>query len=90
MTKQATHGLALQLAERTDLPKSSDVLCILPTMLDTETNRLSMPDADKSGWIPPEKLGDLLRSWADGENRPVNGSFAKLTYKNGSVVPEFL
>ena len=90
VTKQATHGIALQLAERVDIPKTSDVVTILPTMIDTPANRLSMPDADKSSWIPPEKIGDLLRAWADGENRPLNGSFAKLTFKNGSCVPEFL
>ena len=49
-----------------------------------------MPDADKSTWIPPEKIADLMRAWAEGENRPQNGSFAKLTFKSGSVVPEFL
>ena len=30
MTKQATHALALHLAERDDIPKSSSVCCILP------------------------------------------------------------
>ncbi|CDW74303.1 UNKNOWN [Stylonychia lemnae] len=90
MTKQATHSLVLQLAERVDVPKTSDVICILPTMIDTKANRESMPDADKSTWLPPDKVADLLRAWANGENRPQNGSFAKLTFKNGSVIPEFL
>jgi hypothetical protein len=49
-----------------------------------------MPDADTSSWLPPEKIGELLRAWSDGENRPDNGSFAKLIYKNGTVVPEFV
>lgn len=80
LTKQATHAIALQMAERVDIPKSSDVVCILPTTIDTEANRKSMPDADQSTWLPPEKIADLLRAWADGENRPINGSFAKLTY----------
>ena len=30
ITKSATHALALQMAERTDLPKTSTVCCILP------------------------------------------------------------
>ena len=51
-------------------------------MIDTPTNRAAMPDEDKSGWLPPEKIGELLRGWSDGENRPENGSFAKLNYKN--------
>ena len=49
-----------------------------------------MADADKSEWLPPEKMSELIRAWADGENRPINGSFAKLNYKNGVVLPEFL
>ena len=49
-----------------------------------------MPDADTSTWVPADKLADMIRAWSDGENRPVNGSFAKLNYKNGTVLPEFL
>ena len=30
LTKSATHALVLQMAERTELPKSSSVNCILP------------------------------------------------------------
>ena len=52
------------------MPKSSDVICILPTMIDTPANRANMPDADKSTWLPTDKIGDLLKAWANGENRP--------------------
>jgi len=90
MSKSTVHALALHMAERHDIPKTSDVCCILPTMIDTPANRAGMPDADKSDWLPPEKMADLVRAWANGENRPENGAFAKLSYKNGSVVPEFL
>ena len=65
-------------------------LRLFRTTIDTPQNRESMPDADKSSWLPPEKIGELLRAWSDGENRPENGSFAKLIYKNGTVVPEFV
>jgi len=30
LTKAATHSLVLQMAERSDLPRTSDVICILP------------------------------------------------------------
>ena len=30
MTKKATHALALHLAERVDVPKTSTVCCIIP------------------------------------------------------------
>lgn len=59
-------------------------------MIDTPANRSAMPDEDKSTWLPPEKIGELIRCWADGENRPENGSFAELNYQNETVVPKFL
>jgi len=49
-----------------------------------------MPEADKSDWQPPDKIAELVRGWAEGDNRPVNGSFAKLVYKNECVIPEFV
>ena len=90
MSKAATHHLALQMAERTEIPDSSTVITILPQIIDTPANREAMPDADKSEWQPPEKIADLIEGWARGSNRPENGSFAKLIYKNGSIVPQFM
>ena len=49
-----------------------------------------MPEADMSEWQPPAKIAELVRGWAEGDNRPINGSFAKLVYKNESIVPEFV
>ena len=100
ITKQMTHAICLQLAERKEL-KGGDVCCILPTVLDTEANRkerveitmgrrLREEEKKKQVLVPTDKVAELLRQWADGENRPENGSFAKLNYKNGTVVPEFL
>jgi len=62
----------------------------LPETIDTPANRESMPDADQSTWAPPEKIAQLVQMWASNENRPINGSFAKLNYKNNVVFPEFL
>ena len=60
------------------------------TMIDTPSNRNAMPDEDHSKWLPPESIGNLLRQWSDGENRPENGSFAKLNFTKGAIVPEFV
>jgi len=35
MSKAATHNLALQMAERTEIPASSSVCTILPQVIDT-------------------------------------------------------
>ena len=90
LSKQATHSLALHMAEREGIPKSADVVTILPTTIDTPANRESMPNDDHSIWLPPDNIANLVRAWAEGENRPVNGSFAKLNFQNGAVVPQFL
>lgn len=90
ISKSATHALALQMSERKEIPQTSSVITILPQVLDTPANRQSMPDADFSKWAPTENVAQLIRGWADGENRPANGSFAKLHYENGSVFPQFL
>mgnify|MGYP006121896793 CR=1 FL=1 len=89
LSKAATHHLALQMAERTEIPESSTVCTIMPQILDNAANREAMPDADFSEWAPPDKVAELIRTWCEGDNRPVNGSFAKLCYENGCIVPEF-
>ena len=63
---------------------------ILPQVIDTPGNREAMPDADKSEWAPPDKIAAMVKQWAEGENRPANGSFAKVEYKNATVYPTFL
>ena len=40
-----------------------------------------MPKADFSTWTSPDSIGNLLKSWADNENRPMNGSFVMLKTK---------
>ena len=64
MSKAATHHLALQMAERTEIPENSTVVTILPQIIDSEQNRFDMPDADHKTWAPPDKIADLVRGWA--------------------------
>ena len=90
MSKAATHALALQMAQREEIPEDADVCTILPQVIDTEANRRDMPDADHDTWAPPDKVAAMVCQWAEGENRPLNGSFAQIDYKNGSVFPTFL
>lgn len=78
------------LSERNELPETSTVITILPGTLDTEANRAAMGIDNISSWAPPDKVAYLLRRWADGENRPTNGSYAKLMYENDSLYTKFL
>eukprot|EP00349_Pseudokeronopsis_sp_Brazil_P003157 CAMPEP_0202959534 /NCGR_PEP_ID=MMETSP1396-20130829/3710_1 /ASSEMBLY_ACC=CAM_ASM_000872 /TAXON_ID= /ORGANISM="Pseudokeronopsis sp., Strain Brazil" /LENGTH=67 /DNA_ID=CAMNT_0049678129 /DNA_START=517 /DNA_END=718 /DNA_ORIENTATION=- len=57
-------------------------------MIDTPANREAMPNDDFSKWLPPQKIAELVGSWAEGHNVPDNGSFIKLNFKSGAVVPD--
>ena len=90
IAKSATHSLALQMSERKEIPESASVITILPQVIDTPANREAMPNEDHSKWAPPTGIATMINQWAAGENRPENGSFAKILYGNGVVHPEFL
>ena len=49
-----------------------------------------MADADFSKWTHPDSMAALLKMWAEGNNRPQNGSFSVLKNANGMCVPEFV
>lgn len=49
-----------------------------------------MPDADFTKWTSPDDVAGLVKMWADGNNRPKNGSFAIMKKVNEMVVPEFV
>jgi NAD(P)-dependent dehydrogenase (short-subunit alcohol dehydrogenase family) len=34
--------------------------CILPSVIDTSANRKAMPEADRSAWVTPKEIADLL------------------------------
>lgn len=61
LAKSATHALALQMSERTEIPESSSVVTILPMVIDTPYNRATMPHADTSAWAPPNKIASLIQ-----------------------------
>ena len=85
LAKQATHHIALNMATREEIPDSSSVVTILPETLDTPGNREAMPDADFSTWAKTDQVAQLLKMWANEENRPDNGAFVKLEVVNGTV-----
>ena len=47
---------------------------VLPTTIDTPTNRKSMPDADPSKWVRPESIAQLLIFLASEEAGQLNGA----------------
>ena len=89
VSKNIVHSVALNMSTQKDLTSETTVICLLPDILNTETNRKAMPTADYTKWVHPDKIADLLYLWTKGVNTPKNGSF--VGFKQGKeVIPEFL
>lgn len=82
--KAAVHHMVRSLgAKNSGLPSNSVVLGIAPVMLDTEANRRSMPDADRSSWTPLEHVSGQILEWgSEPSKRPQTGSILKIVTKN--------
>jgi NAD(P)-dependent dehydrogenase (short-subunit alcohol dehydrogenase family) len=47
---------------------------ILPSIIDTPTNRKQMPDADYSRWVTPNQLAELILFLSTDEGGSINGA----------------
>jgi NAD(P)-dependent dehydrogenase (short-subunit alcohol dehydrogenase family) len=47
---------------------------LLPSIIDTDSNRAQMPDADHSRWVKPEELGSLILFLCSEEGGSLNGA----------------
>ena len=50
------------------------VNAVLPSVLDTPTNRADMPDADASRWVAPDALGAVIAFLLSSDARAINGA----------------
>lgn len=64
-----TQGLAVELTDEGIL-----VNAIVPSLIDTPTNRAAMPDADFSAWPRPAELAETIGFLASPKNRVTSGS----------------
>lgn len=77
-SKAAVHKLTESLAE--ELKGSCiTVNAILPTIIDTPTNRADMPDADTSDWLHPQAIADVILFLASPGARAITGALIPLT-----------
>jgi NAD(P)-dependent dehydrogenase (short-subunit alcohol dehydrogenase family) len=55
---------------------SAGVRCntVLPGMIDTPGNRAAMPTADRTGWVPPAEIAEVIHFLAGDSSAPVNGA----------------
>ena len=54
--------------------KNINVNAVLPSIIDTPTNRKDMPDADFSKWVPPEDLAEVMCFLASERARLIHGA----------------
>lgn len=80
-SKAAVAALTLSLAE--ELAGSSIwVNAIVPSIIDTKTNRAAMPDADHSAWPKPEQIAETAAFLASPQNSVTRGALVPVYGKS--------
>lgn len=72
-SKSGVHRLTEALAEELK-GTSVTVNAVLPSTLDTPTNRADMPDADPADWVKPAALADVIVFLASPAARAISGA----------------
>jgi NAD(P)-dependent dehydrogenase (short-subunit alcohol dehydrogenase family) len=77
-SKAGVHRLTESLAEELKADGIT-VNAVLPSIIDTPTNRADMPDADPSKWVAPDDLAAVILFLASEEARAVTGALVPVT-----------
>jgi len=77
-SKSGVHRLTEALAEEL-AGTSVTVNAVLPSIIDTPTNRKDMPDADFSQWVQPAAIADVILFLASPAARAVTGGLIPVT-----------
>ncbi len=77
-SKSGVHRLTEALAEEL-AGTSVTVNAVLPSIIDTPTNRKDMPDADPSDWVTPESIADVILFLASAQSGAVTGALIPVT-----------
>jgi NAD(P)-dependent dehydrogenase (short-subunit alcohol dehydrogenase family) len=57
------------------------VNAVMPSIIDTPQNREAMPDADRTGWVTPEEIADVMLFLVSDAARAVTGALIPVTGK---------
>lgn len=76
--KAGVHALTQALAEELKTTRVT-VNAVLPSIIDTPTNRKDMPDADPATWVAPADLAAVILFLASPESRAMTGSLVPVT-----------
>ena len=71
---QMTKAMALEWGKH-----GINVNAVLPSIIDTPTNRADMPDADFSKWVSPQDLANAICFLASPEARAIHGALLPVT-----------
>ena len=77
-SKSGVHRLTEALAEEL-AGTSVTVNAVLPSIIDTPTNRKDMPDADTSQWVQPAAVAEVILFLASPAARSINGALIPVT-----------
>jgi NAD(P)-dependent dehydrogenase (short-subunit alcohol dehydrogenase family) len=77
-SKAGVHSLTQSLAEELKADGVT-VNAVLPSIIDTPTNRADMPKADFASWVAPEDLAAVMLFLASEEARAVTGALIPVT-----------
>ncbi len=77
-SKTGVHALTESLAEELK-GRGIRVNAVLPTIIDTPTNRADMPDADTSTWVRPEAAARVIAFLLSAESGAITGAAIPLS-----------
>ena len=77
-SKAGVHALTQALAEELKADGVT-VNAVLPSIIDTPTNRAVMPDADFASWVAPDELAAVMMFLASEAARAVTGALIPVT-----------
>lgn len=77
-SKAGVHVLTESLAEELKGDRIT-VNAVLPSIIDTPTNRVDMPKADFAAWVSPQDLGAVMLFLASEEAKAITGALVPVT-----------